>query len=247
MEKRDKSFVINQSSVFRRSKQAKTYFHATKVLKTMQLEGKDAHNLRRIRSEAYNHLLREFTQTVKIMFCTNTSAAHRTIQDVFEPKILVVDKAGLSTLADGCVPLAAFKNNMQLVIVAGNHDSERPMAFSFFKNEACSWGKKSFLDRLATAKDRGVSIEVQTLDKQYVTDSVNPRKASKDLCRLKDLEERRMKSSRGGRGGRGGSGSGGSRGGKGAKRGGKGGAGGENGASRGGKGTKRGGKGGTEG
>lgn len=78
---------------------------------------------------------RYLQEEVDIVFCTNSAAGHETLIEHFRPSILISDEAALASLPDVATPMAAFKEHIKTVILAGDHKQQGPSAMSRGANE----------------------------------------------------------------------------------------------------------------
>lgn len=98
---------------------------------------------RRDRSEL-NDALTDYTEklndyymqnNVDIVFCTNSSSAHRMLRDRFSPRILITDECAIASVPDAATPMAAFMTSLEHIVMIGDHQQHKPMVSSKGSNE----------------------------------------------------------------------------------------------------------------
>lgn len=87
-------------------------------------------------------------EEVDIVFCTNSCAAHETLMEHYKPQVLICDEASLAPLPDCATPMAAFKDSLRHVVIAGDHSKQCPQPLSRGRNETISELETSLLHSL---------------------------------------------------------------------------------------------------
>ena len=103
-----------------------------------------------------------FLERADIVFCTNSSAAHETLMDWFQPVILLSGEAALASLPDASTACAGFKNFLQHAIVTGDHMQQGPTILSMGANETYKEMCLSLFERLMQEKSIGDKIMLTT-------------------------------------------------------------------------------------
>lgn len=76
-----------------------------------------------------------FLTEAKVIFSTCSLACHPTLTKYFRPKVAFVDEAGEATTPDFAMPLVAFKNEIQTVVLSGDDHHRTPVVVSVHANE----------------------------------------------------------------------------------------------------------------
>lgn len=64
--------------------------------------------------------------SIDILLCTNDTAAHELLISTFKPRLAFIDDAESMTLPDICIPLAAFRETLEHVVMCGNREARTP-------------------------------------------------------------------------------------------------------------------------
>lgn len=107
-------------------------------------------------NEAAKEVTVHFFQQLKLVFCTNNSSCHAVLQ-AFKPNAALVDEAGQSSPADTMTPLAAHKESLKLIVLAGDHKQLKPVRTSRNRNEVFRMTETSLFEMLLNNKHRSRS------------------------------------------------------------------------------------------
>lgn len=100
-------------------------------------------NLRREFDAAY------LGKEARIVFVTANSSVHELLASFFKPDFMVIEEAGLGSIADLGTPLIAFQESVEYIALAGDHHQGKPHATTTAINEAAPIEEISLLQRLA--------------------------------------------------------------------------------------------------
>ncbi|KAJ9637141.1 hypothetical protein H2199_007427 [Coniosporium tulheliwenetii] len=113
-------------------------------------------------------LTEKFCEGVDVVFVTCNTSCHQLLMDYFKFNVILVDESGQSTTPDTAIPLAAFKESVELVILGGDRKQMQPVVLSKGFNEGFEALSVSLFQRLI--EDSSRRYPVQTLRKQYGMD-----------------------------------------------------------------------------
>jgi len=102
---------------------------------------RELHDLERIWDERY-------FQDCDIVFCTNELAGHEGLMEFFKPSILISDDTGLVAFGNAIVPVAAHKETLKHIILAGDHHQKIAQDLSKGVNECYEDPSTSILQQL---------------------------------------------------------------------------------------------------
>ncbi|ORY09389.1 hypothetical protein BCR34DRAFT_656894 [Clohesyomyces aquaticus] len=85
---------------------------------------------------------------VRVVFCTNSMSVHALLLDSFKPKVLLIEEAANTDLADLATPMAGFFNSVEQLIFGGDHEQLGPVDPTAKANEAHSLLAKSHFTEL---------------------------------------------------------------------------------------------------
>lgn len=78
---------------------------------------------------------KEFLGQCLVVFCTNNTSCHDALAEYYHPKVLHIDEAGFSTPPDAMVPMAAHKDDIEHLVMSGDHEQLKPVVTSSGNNE----------------------------------------------------------------------------------------------------------------
>ena len=96
---------------------------------------------------------KRFLQECDIVLCTNSSAAHEMLMEYWRPSIVIMDEAALSSLPDAATPLAAFKESLRHIILAGDHKQQGAPTLSKGASETYTEAAHSLFDQLQSSAE----------------------------------------------------------------------------------------------
>lgn len=104
-----------------------------------------------------------YLRTCHIVICTNSSAAHETLIEYFNPVVWVFDESALATYMDLITPAAAFKETIECVVIAGDRTQQGTTLISKGVNEAYLEQKSSLFELFehSTTDREKVMLRVQ--------------------------------------------------------------------------------------
>ncbi len=89
-----------------------------------------------------------FWETVDVVFSTCNSSCHDAMYGRFKPDFIIIDEAGQATAPTVGIPLAAFMETLQGVMLVGDHHQLLPVAVSEGRNECYEALRQSLFEAL---------------------------------------------------------------------------------------------------
>ncbi|KAJ9645174.1 hypothetical protein H2201_001029 [Coniosporium apollinis] len=133
-------------------KRSRLYLQYQRNLKDPNRLGEKKIN-RQLLKEVALELAVGYLAIIKVVFVTCNTSAHDVLAASFRPTVIVVDESANATIGDLAMPLAAFKESVQLVVLSGDHKQLRPIVHSSNRNEGYSIMKKSLFQHLVEEGD----------------------------------------------------------------------------------------------
>lgn len=104
---------------------------------------------------------------IRIIFATCSTAANEKLTSRWEPDVIIVEDAGYCSIRELVEPLAAYKESVKQVIMAGDYNNQKPRYASEGRNEAWHLIKDPIFERCCKGAEEGADWDYMLLHKKF--------------------------------------------------------------------------------